>query len=88
MILDDPMSRAMVGRHLAIGFRLLHPLPTHRMNLPAIRLALGEHSSASSNVDNARRLQGKELLVVAFFVHHLLAVEPPERNAVVAAELP
>jgi dipeptidyl aminopeptidase/acylaminoacyl peptidase len=94
---------------------------------------IGEHYSASSNVDNASRLQGKVLLVVGemdtnvdpastlqvvnafikankmfdllfipgaghgaggaygekkrydFFVHHLLGVEPPERNAIVTA---
>ena len=92
---------------------------------------IAEHYSASSNVDNAHKLQGKLLLVVGemdtnvdpastlqvanaliksnkmfdllfipgaghtsggaygerkrfdFFVHHLLGVEPPERNAVV-----
>ena len=94
---------------------------------------IGQHYSASSNVDNASRLQGKVLLVVGemdtnvdpastlqvvnafikankmfdllfipggghgsggqygekkrydFFVHHLLGVEPPERNAIVTA---
>jgi dipeptidyl aminopeptidase/acylaminoacyl peptidase len=94
---------------------------------------LGPHYAASSNVDNAYRLQGKLLLVVGemdmnvdpastfqvvnalirankqfdllvipgaghtsggpygeqkrndFFVHHLLGMEPPDRNATVAA---
>jgi dipeptidyl aminopeptidase/acylaminoacyl peptidase len=94
---------------------------------------LGPHYSASSNVDNAQKLQGKLLLVVGeldrnvdpsstmqvvnalikankmfdllvipgaghtnggpygerkrndFFVHHLMGVEPPERNALATA---